>query len=82
MSMCIDKCKAAETTSVQLKVLASTSGKINFLKKHKPKFGKKKQPSKVEGTYCGTTHEWDRNKCPVADHKCAEYNRYSHFKSM
>ena len=71
LQRCINTCRSAETTTMQMK---ATSGKdVNALnQKGKKVWKSKSNTSVVDCKFCGRKHERSRDKCPAFGKECTK----------
>ncbi|XP_070537048.1 uncharacterized protein [Ptychodera flava] len=84
LTKCLDICKAAESTTVQIKAIAgepTEQAQVNAVTR---KTSRESQPSNeqnmvMECKFCGRRHERKKEKCPAYGKTCAACGRRNHF---
>ena len=81
LEKCIDSCRAAEATKLQVQDMSSQSkesSEVNALKSSRPK----SNPSMVDDCkFCGKSHERNREKCPAFGQICKKCKKENHVAS-
>ena len=81
LEKCLDSCRAAEATKLQVQDMSSQSkesSEVNALKSARPK----SSSSMVDDCkFCGKSHERNREKCPAFDQICKKCKKENHVAS-
>ena len=89
LQTCIEKCRAAEATSIQLKVMGEEQGQANVVKHRKSRHEKKTEDKEDkedergrthrECKYCGRKHQMRKEDCPAWGKVCGVCKKKNHF---
>ena len=83
LQTCIEKCRSAEATSEQMKVMGE-EGQAHAVRQRsrKEKTEKKGENEDRKCKFCGGRHRMKKVECPAWGEKCDECGKLNHFKKV